>query len=982
MACLRGALVHGGEEDYVIRSWDVSHGLPQNTIRALGQTSDGYLWVGTDLGLVRFDGIRFQRFGDDRLPGEAIAHLHVDALDRLWVVMQDGQLGRIEKGVFRAVPWPAGSEPEPVWSLADGAEGLQLGLVNGGLREVLNGDRWSTETDATLGALGEPLRVWIDADGCQWSGQRGGLRYRDPGGQWSQLLEEEEIAFAFPPQAATPLMADSRRGVWVAAGVRLFRFFEGIKEEDQPLPWGTPNAAQALLEDGEGRLWIGGQGTGLHAFDREGVSSLTMENGMPSNHVLTLFEDQEGNIWVGTDGGGLVRIREGTVTRISPEQVWLDGPINSLAQDETHDLWIGTAGSGLIHWDGYRFLQADSFEVSSIRSVVLDPRGWGWIGGEGIGLWKVVAEGSEPVERILHEDVPGLSGMTVNCLHLGRDGKVWVGMDEGLAVIEDDVVRWLSDPQENRRERVRAVVEQYGLVWVGTSEGLWKWEGDHRVRVIDRAVSSLWVGPRRNLWVGVSGGLMCLRNGGDTHRLGVAQGFPEVTVRSMALDAHEQLWMATERGVLRCRFADLADWLEGRTETVATLRLDREDGLRAVECSSHQPGLLASELGEIYIPTKRGLFRVPHRDRDGSQRASVPPVMIEEVWLDQSRVWDHSMADEGVPEVTAPPGGRRVVVRYTAIHLKAPEKLRFRYRLVGLSERWTEPAKGRLLEFPGLSAGNYTVELAASTSLGSWTEEPARLLLVVQPHFWETWWFQLLSALVLLGLGAWLTHGVAAGRMRRQRLLLEKAQAVSDERRRIAEDMHDDLGARLTQIALLGEMGGVEVGGQKAFRIEEMTRTARDAAASMDELVWAVNPKNDRLSRLASYLSGYVQEYGDAVGWQTRVEVPAVLPEMQVSGKLRHHLYLLVKEVLNNAAKHAQATEVGFFLGIDAGTLRIRMEDNGRGFDPKQAALGNGLDHLHSRLRDFRGRATLESAEGEGTVVVIEIPLAAHDPST
>ncbi len=966
-----------GEDDFAFRVWDVGDGLPQNTVHAIAQTEDGYLWLGTDLGITRFDGVRFLNFGRDRLPGlpnKAIAHLHVDRQQRLWIITQDGHLGWLDKGKFKEVTWPDEIAVSPIWSFTEHEERFYLGLTKGGML-VLEDGHLRGESDFLETAVSHPLNLWADHSGVLWAGTVEGLRRHDQG-KWQTALTESEIAFAFPPQRATPLLANTRGGVWVAAGNRLRKITQGMIQEDLALPWGTPQATRTLFSDRSGRLWIGAEGAGLHAFEPDGVSTFNMDNGLPSNHVLTLFEDREGNLWAGTDGGGLVRIRERRFKRVGPVEPLLNVPINSVVEDLTHDVWMATAGNGLIHWDGYRFHQVKGFEVTDIRSLIVDPSGIGWIGGEGIGVWKITPDGEDRIARFGHEILAGVEGENVRCLHRDRRGHLWVGMDDGLAVFKEGQRHLLTAWLGMENEGVTSIAEDGPNVWVGTTRGLFLIEPDRQRRLFDQPVFCLFVGPKEDVWAGLSRGV-CRFHQGKTTVLASGSGFPDITIKSLLADAKGDLWAGTERGVFRCAYDDLVRLAEGQIDRVPSVLYDEEDGLTSLECSGYQPGSFISELGTLYVPTRRGLFRTePEME---AEDATIPEPRIEEVWIDDTKSWDLAADASGPHAVTAPPGPRRISVGYTGIHLRAPEKVRFRYRLRGFREEWTEAGGRRMAEFQGLDPGRYELEIAAATHRGDWSERPARFSILVQPHVWQTWWFKALLALLLLGLGALLTQRVAMIRLRRQQFELEKVQAIARERTRIAEDMHDDLGARLTRIALIGEMAQ---SGAEEERIREMTGSAREAAASMDELVWAVNPKNDSLSRLASYLSGYVLEFCDTLAMPCQVDVPPILPEREVTGKLRHHLFLLVKELLNNVAKHASAKMVRFSLEMVDAELWMRLEDDGRGFDPKaKRGAGNGLEHLHSRLREFQGEATIRSADGGGTSVEIRVPLPHDDNS-
>lgn len=322
------------------------------------------------------------------------------------------------------------------------------------------------------------------------------------------------------------------------------------------------------------------------------------------------------------------------------------------------------------------------------------------------------------------------------------------------------------------------------------------------------------------------------------------------------------------------------------------------------------------------------------------------------------------------------PAHRKLDIEFTALSFTAPENVHFQYRMEGFDEDWIE-TDFRETTYPRLPAGDYRFRVKACNNDGVWNQNGAVLSLVVLPFFWQTWWFRaVLLALFTLSLIAVVRYA-SFRRLRRQLLRLEQQAALHRERARIARDIHDDLGANLTQIALLGQLAQQDTAApaKAAERIGTISATARQAIKSLDEIVWAVNPRNDTLAHLLDYAGQFALDYLSLAGIRCRLDLPEQIPEREISTDIRHNLFLAVKETLNNIVKHAQATEVRLRLGIGETALQLIIEDNGRGFeDAPDNALADGLRNIRQRLADIGGVCRIESRLEAGTTVTLEVP--------
>jgi signal transduction histidine kinase len=301
----------------------------------------------------------------------------------------------------------------------------------------------------------------------------------------------------------------------------------------------------------------------------------------------------------------------------------------------------------------------------------------------------------------------------------------------------------------------------------------------------------------------------------------------------------------------------------------------------------------------------------------------------------------------------------------------------FEYRLRGLDDNWSGPTTTRSFSYPRLPRGDYSFQVRACNIAGVWDQQAATLSFKVLPFYWETWWFRLsVLAVFTAGIVA-IVRYVSFQRLRNRLRLLEQQAALQKERARIAKDIHDDLGADLTQIAYLGELAQQDSGepGKVAERIGTISSTARQAVKSLDEIVWAVNPRNDTLPHLIDYAGQFAVDYLRSTGIRCRLDFPEQIPAWELSTNLRHNLFLVIKEALHNIVKHAGATEIWLRMDLREDMLKVVVEDNGRGFiQAPDDALADGLRNMRQRIEEIGGECRVESQPQSGTRVILNLP--------
>ena len=974
----------------VMHSWDTEAGLPQNTVNVITQTRDGYLWLGTRDGLARFDGVRFIVFGlHEGLSSVEVQALHEDAQGTLWIGTGGGGLNRLVAGRIEALP-PTNSPlaGNNVIALAeDGAGCLWIGTRTGlslwQKDQVVHPPNLAPLELAAINAL-LPAR-----DHTMWIATGRGLFVFKNG-----LLTESQGPTGDEKILAYCLLEDRKGNLWASVGNGKVLCCEQGKWRTYRETDGLPFVyVTSLLEDVVGTILAGTLDDGLYRFTAGRFTAIRKNDGLSANDISSLFLDREKNVWVGTRTGGLNRINQRKLIYFGPEQGLTNDFTRSVAETPDGTLWVGTIGGGLQIGRDNHFVrvagETTNWWAAFVNSVLATTDGSIWYGGRGV----LVKLRAGKVDLLFESKIDSwLRAASVTALCEDLSGALWVGTSEGgLQHYQDG--KFTRFPQTIARGPINALVQQPdGVLWVGSEAG-----GLRRIQpdtetvtrltngLASHSIRALHLDAAGTLWIGTAGGgLSCWQNGRMT-TFTPAQGLAAHTVSQIVEDDGGDLWLGSNRGIFRVHKSELNQLAAGQTAFVHPRIFGVSDGMPIEECSSgFCPAGLKTRAGLICFSTVRGLVLLDPRQQETN--APAPRVLLEELKVNgQAQPLTVAAENLGlsqrsnlVAHVAIPPGGRDVELDYTAISFAAPEKISFRYRLAGLDENWVEAGARRTAFYHALPAGDFIFHLSACNADGVWSEDFAALKISVQPYIWETTWFRITGTLAGLALLGGVARLVERRRYKRRLALLETQHAVERERLRISQDMHDDIGSILTQVSQLSDLGQSDAAAaavsQKQF--ERIGQQARVAVQSLDEIVWATNPKNDNLPQFVEYVCRFADECFEVSSIRCWQEVPTNLPNLPLRTDIRHNIFLAIKESFNNALKHSRAKEIWLRLELREDEVCISVKDNGRGFDPeKVAAGGNGLENMKARLAECDGRLFFYSSAEHGTEIKFVFPL-------
>ena len=945
---------------YARTVWTQADGLPQDTVRAITQTTDGYLWLGTEEGLARFDGYEFTTFdkrnGD--LPSNYITSLAATADGALWIGTSAG-LARYHDKHFRTFTTKDGLPDNSITSLYADRTGTLWIVAGAGLSHFENG----RFTNYSPGPQLISARAVVEDRRQQlWVGGMGGVS-RFAAGDFVTLIGGQQLAGRFVTCLATgadgTLWVGSSGGVLAIApdgAVRSYRTAEGLPD---PM-------VRALWCDRSGMIWAG-TNRGLARFNGRRFTVALSETGVVS--VRSIAGDREGNLWVG-DNSGLSRLRDEVFTVYGRSEGWPSLNPTTAFEDHAGRIWVGFHDSGLMQAGGGErrvYTSHDGLPDNQVYSI-RETRAGDLLIGTRAGL------------AVMHEDdtirvfrpADPLNRFNVYDAMEDNAGRIWLATPAGLERSDGGHFSLVQpgEPVPNALV-VTLCLGLDGAVWAGTSgKGLWRVQGQERRLfttadgLSNDAVRSIYQDPDGTLWIGTFGGGLNSYRNGRFLRYTEKDGLLSDNVAKI-IDDGASLWLATTRGICRVWKSQLREFAAGRRKTLEPVNYGAADGLRSVQCAPEYPasaGGVRLREGPIWFPTARGMAVF---DPQAGPHAKVAPMVhVVEIKADGAPV------DLDRPARLAP-GVDRLQVRYTALHFSAPERVQYWYRLEGLETDWVWAGSRRVIDYNSLPHGSYRFTVRAQVPDAPAAEDSYAFVLL--PHFYETAWFRVLAVAALGGL-VWL------GFLLRVRQIGSRFALVLDERARLAREIHDTLAQGFVGISSQLDavaMSMPEDESPARNYLEMARRMARhsltEARRSMMDLRASVLEDRD----LAEALEAGTRVW--TAGQPVDVSVEVSGDRKPIPPEMEQQLLRIAQEAVANIVKHAHASRIGIKLQREAGRLRLRIVDNGKGFEEQDAFAAQGghfgLIGMRERAERLGGELHLASQPGAGTEVEVSVPI-------
>jgi signal transduction histidine kinase/ligand-binding sensor domain-containing protein len=945
-----------------VDTWRSRDGLPGAWVRAIVQSPDGYLWVGTQGGLARYGGGKFLSLPLDRAFEEAsdVMGLHAARDGTVWILPARGAPVCVRERGFSACATGErlGASVRVVDATEDRAGVLWLATTDGIYRVRDRHLEKVHPPSAFAGAA--PTALALDRDGRLWVGTTAGLLLSERGGPL-----RAPAAWSAPTPVGSIFVTPAGTVVIAAEGAILHADGASLVVTAEP----ALRRPTQVIEDRAGNVWVATRYGLLRMQVGRATITFTRADGLPDDDVASVFEDREESLWVGTRGGGLAQFTDRTLDGQAGPPSLRDQWISTVAEDPSGALWVGTA-HGLTRWkDGQErtFRRADGLPSDQVLSVQPAPDGTIWVGTDsGLARW-----------RDGRLDVPVSIKTAVASMHLDPDGTLWLGAEDGVARVAHEQLQMIPVEDSLRGTslaEIRGIQrDDRGALWISGGGRLYRLEGGRLLRPdpsdgnAPGKVRSFHRDRAGTLWLGTRDGLVRRRDG-VWRNFGAEEGLTGADLFQITEDDRGSLWLGTSHGLLRVTRSSIDELERGQRPRLEVVSFDVSDQGREIGATrTRQPGVWKGRDGRLWFATSRGVVMVdPARVRVNSVP---PPVLIEEAYVDGRRAV-RDAANQ------FPPGSGAMEFHFAAITLVDPQKAQHRYLLEGFDRAWVEADTRRVAYYTNVKPGTYRFRVQGSNADGAWNEVGDMLTLTLAPHFHQTVWFYALVATGVLGLA------LAFHRMRLAQLR-GRYTATLAERTRVARELHDSLLQGMAA-ALMGLRGLRKLFGKSA------TRPADEAVASEILGIETIVANNLEETRkllmdlrdqphgpvdLGAGLEQLARKLAGATGVEVQASVagaPAPLPP-----HVSRALLLIAQEAVTNALKHGAARTIITHLSYEDERVILRISDDGRGFDQ---AAAPGPDAGHFGLQGMRERAAalgtiaIESRPGGGTTVEVTIP--------
>jgi ligand-binding sensor domain-containing protein/signal transduction histidine kinase/DNA-binding NarL/FixJ family response regulator len=795
---------------YVLDTWGLENGLPQISIHAVIQTGDGYLWLGTQEGVVRFDGVRFEVYNKNKV--EQIKNNWINVLfeDRQSVLRIGTRGGGVtclhpRDGKFTTITKKQGLAHDKVWSIYEDHEGgLWIG-TDGGLNYLKNG---KIETYTTKEGLSNNLVMAIHEDRNRnlWIGTDGGGLNRRKDDGFITYTTKKGLA----NDRVMAIFEDSNGNLWIGTDnglnclePRQENFITYTTREGL-----SSNRIRAIYEDRDKNLWVGTHDGGLNRLEQNKFTVFTAKEEVSNDSIWCIYEDREGSLWIGTYKSGLYRLKDGKFTTYSRLEGLADDMVKSVCEGPDGSIWIGTDGGGLNRLQQGKFTAyttKDGLSDNRVKCLYCDQEGNLWI-GTGKGGLNRFKDG----EFTIYTTKQGLANDLVRSICEDRNRNLWIGTGAGLNRFKDGKFTIYTKKQGLTGDIIRCIYEDRdGSLWIGTDSG-----GLNRLKdgkftayttkdgLTNDSIWCIYEDRQKNLWIGTNGGGLSRLKNGEFINITSNEGLFGDTIHQIMEDDKGNLWMSCNKGIFQVSRQAINDFIKGKSKTLHCVSYNERDGMKSRECNGGTfPNGCKSRDGKLWFPTIKGVVAIDPNNIKKNDLS--PPVRIEEIIVDDREI--KSSLFTGSEPFVLSPGKNKVEIHYTGLSFLDPKKVRFMWKLEGFEKEWQNVGTWRTAFYSKVPPGEYTFRVKACNNDGKWNETGASVSFYLEPHFYQAFWFQGLCVLVIF----LLVFGVHRLRVRllkkREEVLTGELRAQVEARTRDLEKRQKDLQERNVELEAIDE---------------------------------------------------------------------------------------------------------------------------------------------------------------------------------
>ncbi len=974
-----------------IQYLDVDQGLSFSYVYALCEDRKGNLWFGMDgTGISKYDGVSITHYSvNEGLSNNTVLAILEDHKSNLWFGTEGGVTCFDGKNFIQYTE-KEGLSNNDVLAISEDKKGnLWFGTKNGLTK--YNGKNFMHYTRKEGLPCDTVYECMEDRNGNIWIGTYCGLVRFD-----GQFFTDYTSKDGLSGNSVFNLLEDKNGNIWMTVAGGGINKFDGKAITHFTTREGlSSNITSSIILDRNENIWVGTAGGGLNKFDGKIFTQYQLEQGLSNSKIREIIEDRNGNIWFGTDGGGVNKLNATSFDYPIPEAVMENNRIRPILKDKNGSLWLGTEGGHVGKLAAERnsggerlftcYKVQENLFAKGQRSLLQDKNGSIWIGTTGSGIIKY--DGHNFVNYSLSASIERQS---IYDILEDRKGNIWFGTRDGSIVKYDgNSFSFFTTEQGLPGTIVYSMLQdKIGSIWFCTEGGLYKYDGANLIcytekeGLFNKSITSIAEDSGGNIWLGTQGAGVCSFDGKTFTYYTTQQGLSDNNVWSVFCDSANQLWVGTDKGLNL--FIRKKDAQQNTNSTYAIYNFGYQDGLKALDFNLHS--VCVDNDNRIWWGTGKGVASFDlnkgfHADSVRSLRLNY--VEINERFYDFRNLPDNA-ADKielsnvnpftNSPEnLSVPYDMNHLSFHFSAIDWSAPDKIKYSYRIVGLEETWSKPAAEPVADYRNLSHGNYQFQVKAIGQSQVWTL-PVTYSFTIRPAWWQTVWFKAFLIIVILAMLFFLARFIYHYQLRKQKNILEKKLAVQYERQRISAEMHDDIGAGLSGIRLMTEMAkSKSKDGESISEIEKIYQSVGDVSSKMKEVIWGLNVENDNIASLFSFLQKQARLMMEHYPGSFKISLPETIPDINITGESRRHIYLMVKEALHNIIKHSGADKVSVSISCTH-KLVIVISDNGKGMGLNENnGGGNGLQNIQQRIQLLGGDFTIKSEEGLTLTFVIPL---------
>lgn len=966
-----------------IQYLDVGQGLPYSHIRTIYQDRSGIIWFGTEYGLCRYDGTYLTVYAEkEGLNSRNVTSVFEDKTGRLWVGTSKG-LCVFDGKNFYQVKSNITALDQEIRTINGSAAGKIVSKTSQNNEHIeFDGKSFLHQYLRSSKKQDQGPLLYLTGNGTTYIHTVSGLiRIMKQSCELftSDFILKRRISVITQDQNNNDWMLLDRDGLVKFTGSRFLHYTRENNLPEEPYFF--------IRLDRSNQLWIESRFNGITRFDGRYFTTYDKTNGLPENKIGCSLEDIQGNIWIGTQGGGICKLNTKGFEVLLP-QALLDGSrVRPIIADPEGQLWFGTESGRLFSYNGKkltRYFSREAANLQGFRSLLYDRKRRLWLGENGgYGFYRLE-------EGQLNYYKSQKFGHSTFAIFEDSLSRIWFGTyNNGLLCLDSSGYSYYNKSNGFPSNMVYAVSQdRKGNLWIGTNgAGLIRFDGKNftcyseKEGCFTKNIYAITIDKKDQVWLGTEGAGLCRFDGKTFTYYSTGQGLAFHTIWSIKEDRAGRIWAGTDNGlsVLIPKQTTTSTYPEYSIFSYGLL-----DGLKATDFNLNSVAI--DPQNRIWWGTGRDVMSLDLNTTfpaDTPKNLSLTHLEVnDQPYPIRESVQPDNRQQEA--ELPLPRAGlmKQLELQHFQNHIRfyfaatewnAPQKIRYSYRLLGLDPNWGTPSSETTVDYRNLNPGSYTFEVRALGTSQVWTN-PVSLKLAIIPAWWQTWWFRTSILLLVIGLSVNITRSLYRIRLRQQRLILEKERAVQLERQRISAEMHDDIGAGLSGVKLLTELTRRKLKeGDVLYEVDRIHESVGDLSARMKEVIWSLNTKNDSLTSLIGFLQNQSRMQFEHYPGNFEVLIEDPIPDLQISGDKRRHIYLLVKEALHNALKHSGASHIRLQI-VCRQKLLITVADNGKGLNADSAGEGNGFNNMKDRIKQLNG--TMQLNTGNGLTLTFNIPLS------